>query len=114
FRKTTKTHVGKRALSEEVDVARVEPLGFVKVCLAFVPLASPPRDIGKLLRNPAAIGQELTCLLKVAHRGVVILQAGVVVISLRQYGLTEIGLKGERGFGCLLCFFTQRDCWLKS
>src|SRR4029077_10923978 len=109
FRKTTKTHVGKRALSEEVDVARVEPLGFVKVCLAFVPLASPPRYIGKLLRNPAAIGQELTCSLKVPHRGVVILQAGVVVISLGQYGLTEIGLKRQRGFGCLPRLFTESD-----
>ena len=30
-----------------------------------------------------------------------------------QYGLTKIGLKGERGFGCLPRLFTQRDRWLK-
>ena len=30
-------------LGEQVDVARVEPLGFVEVGLAPVPLASPPR-----------------------------------------------------------------------
>jgi hypothetical protein len=37
-----------------------------------------------------------------------------VVISLGQYGLAEIGLKGERGFGGLPCLFTERGCWLKS
>ena len=101
-------------LSEQVNVARVEPLGFVEVRLAPVPLASPSRDIGQRLRNPAAIGQELTCLLKVTHRGVVILQAGVVIISLGQYGLAEIGLKSERGFGCLPRLFTKGDRWLKK
>ena len=100
-------------LAEKVDVARVEPLGFVKVGFAPVPLASPPLDIGQGFRNPAAIGQKRTCLLKVAHRGVVIFQAGVVVIALGQYGLAQIGLKSERGFGCLPCFFTQGDRWLK-
>ena len=47
-------------------------------------------------------------------RGVVILQAGVVVISLGQEGLAEIGLKSERGFGCLPRLFTQREGWLKT
>ena len=46
FGKTTKSDIGKRVLAEQVDVARVEPLGFVKVGFAPVPLASPPRDIG--------------------------------------------------------------------
>ena len=72
FGETTKVDIGKRVLAEQVNVARVEPLGFVKVGFAPVPLASPPLDIGQRLRNPAAIGQELTCLLKVMHRSVVI------------------------------------------
>ena len=76
-------------LDEQVDVARVEALGFVEVRLAPVPLASPPREIGQRFRNPAAIGQKRTCLLKVTHRGVVILQAGVVVIALGQHGLAR-------------------------
>ena len=70
--------------------------------------------IRQRLKNPAAIRQELTCLLKVTHRGVVIPQAGVVVISLGQYGLAEIGLKSERGFGCLPRLFAEGDRWLKS
>ena len=60
-------------LGENVGVARVEPLGFVKVGLAFVPLASPSLDIGQRFRNQAAIWKKLTCLLKVTHRRVVIL-----------------------------------------
>src|SRR6266581_3467684 len=72
FGETTKEFVGNRVLSEQVNVARVEPLSFVEVRLAPVPLASPPRDIGQRLRNPAAIWQELMCLLKVTHRGVII------------------------------------------
>ena len=60
-------------LAEHVNVARVEPLDFVEVGLAPVPLVSPTRDIGQRLRNPAAIGQERTCLLKVMRRCVVIL-----------------------------------------
>src|SRR5438067_5156767 len=28
--------------------------------------------------------------------------------------LAEIGLKSERGFGCLPCLFTEGDRWLKS
>src|SRR2546430_8917245 len=95
FGETTKTDIGIRVLGEQVNVARVEPLGFVEVRLAPVPLASSPCDISERLRNPAAIRQKLTCLLKVMHRGVVILQAGVVVISLGQYSLAKVGLKGE-------------------
>ena len=41
-------------------------------------------------------------------------QARVVVISLSQYGLAEIGLKSESGFGRLPCLFTESDRWLKS
>src|SRR5436190_23478634 len=72
FGETTKTDIGIRVLSEQVNVARVEPLGFDEVRLAPTPLASPPCDISERLRNPAAIRQKLTCLLKVMHRGVVI------------------------------------------
>ena len=57
---------------EQENVARVEPLGFVEVGFAPVPLPSPPRDIGQRFRNLAAIGQELTRLLKITHRSVVI------------------------------------------
>src|SRR6266481_5320665 len=73
FGETTKADIGKRVLGEQGNVARVEPLGFVEVRLTPVPLASPARDIGQRFRNPAAIRQELTCLLKVMHCGVVIL-----------------------------------------
>src|SRR5206468_5017876 len=113
FEETTKYHVGLCVRGEEENVARVEPLGFVEVRLAPVPLASPPRDIGQRFRNPAAIRQELTCLLKVTHRGVVIFQTGVVVKSLGMQRLAEIGLKSERGFGCLPRLFTEGDCRLK-
>src|SRR5438093_13167413 len=82
FGKTTKRHIGNRVLGEYLNVARVESLGFVEVRLAAVPLALPPWDVGQRLRNLAAVWQELTRLLKVAHRAVVILQTGVVVISL--------------------------------
>src|SRR6266446_502859 len=114
FGEAAKHDIGSCMLREPLNVARVEPLGFVEVRLAPVPLASPACDIGQRLRNLAAIRQELTCLLKVTHRGVVILQAGVVVKSLGMQRLAEIGLKSERGFGCLPCLFTQGDRWLKS
>src|SRR2546427_12852261 len=101
-------------LGEQVTVARVEPLGLIEVRFTPVPLGAPPRDIGQRFRNLAAIRQELTCLLKVTHRGVVILQAGVVVMALGKQRLAQTGLKGERGFGCLPCLFTKGDRWLKS
>jgi hypothetical protein len=44
-------------LGEQVNVARVEPLGFVEVRLAPVPLASPPRDIGQRFRNRLLFGR---------------------------------------------------------
>src|SRR6476661_1377887 len=65
FGEATKAGIQNRVLSEQVSVARVEPLGFVEVRLALFPKASPPRDIGQRLRNLAAIGQERTYLLKV-------------------------------------------------
>ena len=34
------------------------------------------------------------------------LSGKIVVIALGQYGLAEIGLKSERGFGCLPRLFT--------
>src|SRR5437870_9521714 len=114
FGETTKDDIGKRMLGEYGNVAWVEPLSFVEIRLAPVPLASPARDIGQRFRNPAAIGQELTCLLKVTHRGVVILEAGVVIISLGPHGLAEVGLKSERGFGCQPRLFTEGGCWLKK
>src|SRR5436190_5865140 len=85
----------------------------LKLTSALVPLASPSRDIGQRFRNLAAIGQERSCLFEVTHRSVVIYQAGVVVITLGQDGLAEIGLESERGFGCLSRLFAQGDRWLK-
>src|SRR5256886_5726643 len=114
FGETTETEIGNRVLTEQVYVARIEPLGFVEVRLAPVPLASPPRDIGQRFRNPAAVGQELMCLLKVTHRGVVIFQASVVIFTLGQYSLAQIGLKSESGFGSLACLFPERDRWWKG
>src|SRR5207247_3210081 len=73
FGETTQGLVGKRVLDEEEGVAWVEPLGFVEVRLAPVPLPSPPLEISHVFRNPAAVGQKRSRLLKVAHRGVVIL-----------------------------------------
>ena len=73
FGEATTVDIGKRVLREQVNVAWVEPLGFVEIRLAAVPLASPARDIGQRFRNPAAIRQEPTCSLKVTYRSVVIL-----------------------------------------
>src|SRR6266496_5923817 len=69
FGETTKLSIGKRVLGKHGNVAWVESLSFVEVVLAFVPLSSPPLDIGQGLRNPTAIGQEWSCLLKITHRG---------------------------------------------
>jgi hypothetical protein len=41
---TTKIDVGKRVLREQGNVARVEPLRFIEVDLAPVPLALPAGD----------------------------------------------------------------------
>ncbi|PYI96310.1 MAG: hypothetical protein DMF00_15105 [Verrucomicrobia bacterium] len=101
-------------LGKQGNIARIEPLSFVEVGLAAVPLTSSPRDVGQRFRNLAAIWQKLTRLLKVTHGRIVIFQAGVVVISPREYGLAEIWLKCERGFGCPSGLFAERHRWLKS
>src|SRR5262249_60454806 len=106
--------LASRVLVDHRNITWVEPLGLIEVRFAPVPLASSAREIGQRFRNPAAIGQKRTCLLKVTHRSVVILQAGVVIKSLGKYGLAQIGLKSERGFDCLPCFFTQGHRWLKT
>src|SRR5438552_4606438 len=72
FGETTKVFVGERVLAQQRNVPRVKSFSFVEVRLAPVPLASPARDIGQHFRDPAAIRQELTRLLKVTHRSVVI------------------------------------------
>src|SRR5262249_21906234 len=113
FGETTKEPIGIRVLGEHLHVARVEPLGFVEVSFALLPMAAPALELGKRLRNPAAIRQERTGLLKVTRSGVVVLQAGVVVITLGMHGLAKIGLKTERRFGGLPCLFAEGDCWLK-
>ena len=101
-------------LRKQGRVSRIESLSLVEVGLALLPLTSPPRDVGQRFRNLAAIRQELSCLLKVTHRGVVIFEAGVVVISLGQYGLAEIGLKSERSFSGLSRLIAEGFRWLES
>ena len=80
-------------LSKEANIARVKPLGFVEVRFAGVPLTAPSGDIGQRLGDAAVIGEELTCLLKITCRSVVILQAGVVVIALSHQRFAETRLK---------------------
>src|SRR5437588_11373540 len=92
FGETTKTDTGIRVLGQQVNIARIEPLGFDEVRLAPVPLASPPCDISERLRNPAAIRQQLTCLLEAMHRGVAIFYAKAVISSLGKYSLATAGL----------------------
>src|SRR5262249_33673861 len=73
FRETTQIQIGKRVLGEKVNVARVEPLGFVEIGLTSLPLAPPSLEIGQRFRNLAAVGQKRTGLLKLTHCCVVIL-----------------------------------------
>src|SRR5215813_11172417 len=81
FREATKSHVRNRVLREEVRISRVEPLSFVEVRFAPLPLATPSCDVGQRFRDAAVIGQYLACLLKITYRGVVILQATVMIIA---------------------------------
>src|SRR5262249_4093060 len=46
FRETATDNIGSRLLREHLDVARPEPLGFLKIGFAPIPLAAPARDIG--------------------------------------------------------------------
>src|SRR5580704_4058531 len=62
FGETTKTDIRSRVLSEHATVARIEPLGFVEVSLASVPLTAPSCDVGQRFWDAAVIGQELTRL----------------------------------------------------
>src|SRR4029077_17130316 len=82
FPGATKSHIRHRVLGDEVCIARVEPLGFVEVRFALLPPATPSCDIGQRFWDAAVVRQDLTCLLKIMYRGVVILQATVVVVAL--------------------------------
>src|SRR5262249_13225210 len=99
-------------LAKHGNVARVESLRFVEVAFALLPLASPALEICHGFRNPAAIGKKRTCLLKVTQRRIVILQTGVVVITLCKDCFAQSGLESKRGFGCLPRLFTQGNCRL--
>src|SRR5215467_5701009 len=55
FRELTKGCIQGRVLAEQGKVARVKPLGFVKVGFAFVPLTSPALKISQGLRNLATV-----------------------------------------------------------
>ena len=114
LRETMKGEIGICVLGEQPNVEWVEPLGFVKIRLAPVPLTLPPCNIGQGFRNPAAIRQEPTCLLKVTDCRVVILQTGVVVVAFRDERLAKVGLKSERGFGRLPRLVAEGDCGLKA
>src|SRR5579864_1721269 len=107
-------YVAKSALEKQRNIAWVESLGLIVIRLAPVLLASAPRAPGQLFEHPAVIRQELACSLKVTLRRVIILQDGGIVTSLRQYGLTEIGLKSDGGVGCLAGLCAQGGGWLKS
>ena len=100
-------------MTEQINVPRVQPLSFVKVGLALVPLTAPSAHVGKRLRHTTAIGQEFTGLLEVTNGGVVILQAGVMVMADRMHRFTQIGLKFERGLRCFSRFFAKGDRWLQ-
>src|ERR1700719_2862433 len=49
--KTTLKPMGMRVHAEQVDIARVEPLGFVEIRIDPVPLPSPARNRGQRDRN---------------------------------------------------------------
>src|SRR4051794_4856868 len=101
-------------LREQDDIARIEPFSVVQVRFAPVPLPSPPHDRSQRLRNAAVIREQWKCLLKVTHRGVVILQTAVMVLALGLNSLAQIGLQSKGGFGGLARLFTQSSGWLQS
>src|ERR1700719_1705712 len=107
-------YVAKSALEKEGNIAWVEPLGLIVIRLAQVVLVSTPRNPGQLLEDSAVIRQELACSLKVTLRRVLVFQDGGIVTPLGQYGLTEIGLKSDRGAGCLAGFRAQGGRRLES
>src|SRR5438105_14786144 len=72
FREEAPVLVGKRVLGKQGNIARVEPLGFVEVRLAPVPLALPPCHIGEQFRNPARIRPQRPGFFEVTHRRLVI------------------------------------------
>src|SRR5262249_39867849 len=90
------------------------PLGFIEVRFASVPLALPTRDNSERCRNLTAIRQQPLRLFKITHRSVIILEAGIVIVSLRVQCLTEIGLKNEGGFCRPPCLIAERSCWFKN
>src|SRR5207247_9040026 len=53
FGETTKVDIGSRMVGEYVNIARVEPLGFVELLLAPVALGSPPSVISQQIRHRA-------------------------------------------------------------
>jgi hypothetical protein len=79
-----------------------------------LPLAASARDVGQRFSNPAAIRQEWTCLLEITHRGGVILQIGLVVITFGYQSLAEIGLESKGGLGGLPRLFPERFRGLKG
>src|SRR5262249_49094227 len=101
-------------LSKQKNVTRVDPLGFIEVGLALVPLAAPARDNCQEHRNLAIVGKKRSRLLKVVHRGVVIFLAGIGIKTLSQNCFAEIRLKSESSFSRLPCFFTKVNRCRKS
>ena len=80
-------------LCKQGDILRVESFGFVEIRLASLPIPFSACYVGQQFRNSAAIGEERTRLLEVTYGRVVVLQTGIVVKALGQYGLAKIGLK---------------------
>jgi hypothetical protein len=78
---------------EEDDITRVQSLGVIEVLFAFVPSASSSLNVGHRFRNTAVIRQELARSLEISHRGVIILQTGVMIKSLGPDRFAETGLQ---------------------
>ena len=79
----------------------------IEIIVTLIPPASGSLDIGQRMKDSAIVRQKRACLLKVTHGGIVILQTRIVIIALGEHCLAQIGLKSDRSFGCLPCFFTK-------
>ncbi len=101
FRKTTARNAGLPMLPKHVSIPWIQSLSLDEVGFTPVPLTLSPRDISERFRNPAAIREKRTGPFKETHRNAVILEAGIVIITLGMQSLTEVGFESERGSGCL-------------
>ena len=113
-RKIAVSILGKGVLGKKIYISWVEPLGFIEIRVASVPLAPSASNIGQRFRNPAAIGQERTCSFKITHCRVVILQ-GCVVDSILRLARPRPGPAEESSAVSAACRASSRRavCWLE-